>query len=292
MKFLYSLQTSFILFASLMITFLYVPTVRAGMYYDVEIKGAYEDNVVGLLSDKRTGAMGGSGMTAAGGPVMGAGMMPGGPGSSGQSNSDTSATLSAGLGGSTELTSDTSLFLGGSALHTSYSSFTQFNTTTGGLSAGVIQGLGDIVIARLALNYELRRYGDSERDSAAYGASVLFKEKFTPSFWLKESYGYEKNKADTALFTYTGNAAGIRAGILPLPLPQTTILLGYNYLVRDYDEPAGFTVTAHTISLGVEQALAKQWFLDAQYDRQASDSNLPGTNTTDNMVSVGLRYSY
>lgn len=244
------------------------------MYYDVELKGAYEDNVVGLLSDKRTGAAGGSGMPAAGGPVMGAGMMPGGPGSSGQSNSDTSATLSADLGGSTELAPDTSLFLGGSALHTSYSSFTQFNTTTGGLSAGVIQGLGDVVTARLALNYELRRYGDSERDSAAYGASVLFKEKFTPSFWLKESCGYEKNKADTALFTFTGNAAGVWAGLLPFP--ETTILLGYNYLVRDYVEPSGFSVTAQTISLGIEQALAKQWFLGAQYDRQASDFEYSG----------------
>jgi predicted porin len=62
--------------------------------------------------------------------------------------------------------------------------------------------------------------------------------------------------------------------------------------VRDYDQPSGFKVTAHTISLGLSYELVKKWFLNAQYDHQASDSNVPGTNTTDNMFSIGLRYGY
>jgi predicted porin len=45
-------------------------------------------------------------------------------------------------------------------------------------------------------------------------------------------------------------------------------------------------------SVGLEHKLAKKWVLDAQYDHQISDSNVPGTYTTDNIFSVGLRYGY
>ena len=51
-------------------------------------------------------------------------------------------------------------------------------------------------------------------------------------------------------------------------------------------------MTANTVSAGLEHELTKEWFIDAHYDRQASDSNLPGTNSTDNLVSLGVRYSY
>jgi predicted porin len=105
-----------------------------------------------------------------------------------------------------------------------------------------------------------------------------------------ESYDYEMNNADSPLFTYKGNSLSLWAGFLATP--QTTFLLGYSYLVRDYEEPSGFKVTANTISAGLEHELAKKWFLDAQYANQKSDSNVPGTYTTDNIFSIGLRYSY
>jgi hypothetical protein len=281
------------------ILFLYliiVPAVQAGIFYDAAIKGTYEDNVVGLLSDKRGGTAGMSATTGPGTTMMAIGVM--GPGMGGnipqdtgvQSKSDTSINVFADIGVLTEIASGASAFLMGSAQHTFYSSFTEFDSTIGGLSAGVNEKLGDIVSARLAISGGIKRYNDSVRDSSAYSPAVFFKEQFTPSFWLKESYYYEKNNADSALFSYKGNAVGIWSGYLVLP--KTTLLLGYDYLVRDYDQPSGFEVTANTISVGLGHELAKNWFFDAQYAHQISDSNVAGTKTTDNIISVGLRYSY
>jgi predicted porin len=105
-----------------------------------------------------------------------------------------------------------------------------------------------------------------------------------------ESYDYEMNNADSPFFTYKGNSMSIWAGFLVMP--QTTFLLGYNYLARDYDQPSGFKVTSNTVSAGLEHKLAHTWFFEAQYDHQMSDSNVPGTYTTDNIFSVGIRYSY
>ena len=281
------------------VLFLYLiiaPAARAGIFYDVAIRGTYEDNVVGLLSDKRGGT---AGIPATGPGMMGAVMAPGGMGGMGgsipqdtgvQSKSDFSINYFADIGGSTDIASGTYLFLIGSAQHTSYNSFNEFDNTIGGLTAGIDKDLGDIVTVRLAVNGSIKRYRDSQRDGDSFGPIVTFKEQFTRSFWLKESYYYEKNNADSAFFTYTGNFIGIWGGYLVLP--KTTLLLGYNYLVRDYAEPAGFQVTSKTISAGVGHEFAKRWFIDAQYDHQMSDSNVPGTSSNDNIFSLGVRFSY
>jgi hypothetical protein len=273
-----------------------VPTAQAGIFYDFAVKGTYEDNVVGLLSDKR----GGTAATPATGPgMMGKATAPGGMGGMGggipqdtgvQSKGDFSMNIFADIGGSTNIASRTYAFLIGSAQHTSYNSFNEFDNTIGGLTAGIDKDLGDIVTVRLAVNGSIKRYQDSQRDASAFGPIVTFKEQFTPLFWVKESYYYEMNNADSAFFTYKGNFIGIWGGYLALP--KTTFLLGYNYLVRDYDEPVGFQVTAQTVSASVEHEFAKRWFIDAQYDHQMSDSNVPGTSSNDNIFSLGVRFSY
>ncbi len=286
--------------AGFAVLFLYltaVPDARAGIFYDVSVKGTYEDNVVGLLSDKRGGT---AAMPSTGPGMMGAIM--GGPGGMGgmggsipqdtgvQSKGDYSMNFFADIGGSTDVAAGTYLFLIGSLQHTSYNTFTDFDNTIGGLTGGLDKDLGKIVTVRLAINGSIKNYRDSDRDSTSYGPVVTVKEQFTPAFWLKESYYYEKNNADSPFFTYSGNQAGIWGGWLVLP--KTTLLLGYSYLVRDYDQPSGFQVTSNTLSAGIGQELVKRWFLDAQYDRQMSDSNVPGTSSTDNIVSLGVRYSY
>lgn len=284
--------TANVIFGVLFLCLVCVPTAEADIYYNIAIKGVHEDNVVGLLSDKRGGyaAMPGTtGGTMMSG-VMGPGMGPVYTGSSSASNSDSSIGFFADLGVSKTIAQDTSLFLTGSAEHTSYSNFTQFNSTIGGFSTGLTKGFGDMVTAKIAINGLIKRFRDSQRDATAYGVSLAAKEKLSSSLWLKEGYVYEKDDADSPFFTYNGNSLNVWAGYLILP--KTTVLLGYNYLVRDYDEPSGFQVTAQTVSVGLEYELLKKWFIDAQYDHQASDSNVPDTNTTDNIFSLGLRYSY
>jgi hypothetical protein len=275
-----------------------VPAAQAAdIFYDAAIKGAYEDNVVGLLSDKRGGYAGMPATGAGGGVMMAPGMGPGGgmggsiPQDTGtQSKSDTSINIFADIGVLTKISPDTNLFLIGGAQHTSYSSFTQFDFTIGGLSAGVYKGFGDVFSGKFAINGAIKNYQDSQRNSTAYGATLNLRERLTPIFWLRETYDYEQNNADSPLFTYTGNSGSIWAGLSAMH--GTTFLLGYNYLVRDYNEPSGFKVTASTISLGVEHELVKKWYIDARYDHQISDSNVPGTNSTDNIYSIGFRYSY
>ncbi len=121
-------------------------------------------------------------------------------------------------------------------------------------------------------------------------ATASLKERFSPTFWLKENYDYEQNHADSPYYTYTGNAVSIWAGFLVTA--KTTFLLGYSYLIRDYDQPSGFKETANTPSLGLEQKISEKWFLSAQYSHQISDSNVAGTSMTDNIYSIGVRYGY
>jgi len=291
-------SSAIILCLATFIISLAVPAAQAAdIFYDAAIKGAYEDNVVGLLSDKRGGYAGVPVTGAGGGVMMAPGMGPGSgmggsiPQDTGtQSKSDTSINILADIGVLTKINPDTNLFLIGGAQHTSYSSFTQFDFTIGGLSAGIYKEFGEVFSAKAAINGAIKGYQDSQRNSTAYGATLSLKERLTPIFWLKEIYDYEQNNADSSLFTYTGNSGSIWAGWSALP--TTTVLLGYNYLVRDYDEPSGFKVTANTISAGLEQKIAIKWYIDAQYSHQASDSNIPGTSSTDNIYSIGLRYSY
>jgi len=295
-----AVNSAIILCAAIFIMCLVVSAAQAEIFYDASVKGAYEDNVVGLLSDKRGGY---GGMPATGtGPGAGAMMAqkqmgPGGgmggsiPQDTGtQSKSDTSINIFADIGVSTKIKPDTSLFFMGGAQHTSYSSFTQFDFTIGGLSTGIYKEFGDVFSGKLAINGAIKNYQDSQRNSTAYGATLSLRERLTPIFWLRETYDYEQNNADSPLFSYTGNSGSIWAGLSAMP--GTTFLLGYNYLVRDYNEPSGFKVTASTISLGVEHELVKKWYIDARYDHQISDSNVPGTNSTDNIYSIGFRYSY
>ncbi len=266
------------------------PKASAGMFYDAEIKIIYEDNVIGLLTDKR----GGGGMgTGSVGPTMTAvkGMPSNSPGNTGsQSSGDFSANLFADIGGSKDVSKDTALFLVGSAEHTAYDTFTEFNSTIGGLSAGVNRKLSDTVSTRIAVYGKIKKFEDSQRDSTSYGGNLGIKEQISPKFSLKEIYEYEKNHADSSMFTYVGNSIGIWAGLQATP--QTKLSLGYSYLKRDYDEPSGFTATSHTVSAALEHELAKRWYFDAGLDLVTNFSNQPNTTAEDNILSVGIRYSY
>jgi len=272
----------------------FAPVAQAGIFYDVELKGTYEDNAVNLLSDERGNA---TNMPAgAGGGMMGTGdgngnmMQPADAGPAAQAGGDYSMSLFADLGGFTMLAEGAALFLTGSAQRTEYRANTQFDSTIAGLGAGVIKELGDIFTARLSVNGSVKRYNDASRNGSAYGAALTFKEQLSSAFWLKETYDYERNNADSVFFDYKGSSFNIRAGYSALP--YTTVLLGYGLLVRDYDGPSDFRVTANTGTLGLEYEFARKWFASAQYDRQTIDATDFGSSVTDNIFSLGVRYSH
>jgi hypothetical protein len=219
------------------------------------------------------------------------GMPNNSPGNTGsQSSGDFSLNLSADIGSSKDVSKDTALFLIGSAEHTAYNTFTEFNSTIGGLSTGVNRKLSETVSTRIAIYGKIKKFEDSQRDGTSYGGNFALKEQISPKFFLKEIYEYEKNHADSSQFSYVGNSIGIWAGFLMAP--QTKVSVGYNFLQRDYEDPSGFTATSHTISLALEHELAQRWYLDAGYDHVISHSNDPSTTAMDNILSVGIRYSY
>jgi hypothetical protein len=279
--------------------FVFPGNVFAGLLLDAELRLQYEDNVVGLLSDQQKGSVStGAGMT--GGTHMQASSMGGMGGgknnytgsSSGSSRSpgDFSATLFAEAGGYQDVGRDAEVFAKGFASHTSYDTYTDLNSNIGGVSTGISVILSDLLSTRMSVLGKIKRFDDSQRDSTAYAGNLSLKEKLAPSFWLREFGQYEKNSADTSVFSYTGTTIGMEAGYAVMKKTRAT--LGYSYLVQKYDEPSGAEMKTQTAYVSAEQTVTKNWAVSGEYDLQLSKENVTGTSTTDNIFSLALRYSY
>ena len=296
---------------SFLFCFVLFPThIFAGLILDAELRFTYEDNVVGILSDQRgqvSGSSGGLGpmsLRALGfsgkgngqGGYTGSGTGSGSSSSSGTapgsslSPGDFSATLFAEAGGYFDVGKSSSLFAKGFAEHTAYDTYTDLDATIGGISVGMSTGFTEILSGGLSIFGKVKRFGDSARDGNSFGGTLSLRQKFTPSFWLREFGEYERNDANDPFFNYDGTRIGASAGY---SLTQKTlVLLGYNYLLREYDEPAGSNLTAHTAFLSVEYALGRSWAVAGEYDFQASEDNIANTIMRDNIYSLSLRYSY
>jgi hypothetical protein len=282
----------------IMLGFLLFPsTGQAGLILDAEIRLTYEDNVIGILSDQNAGQIGQrGGMSSAG--VMQAG----GPGGGGKnlytgmstttsgSTGDLSGTVSAAIGGYSDAFSDSTIFIKGFAERISYDTYQDLDATIGGVSTGITTQLSKSITARLSLIGKVKHFQDSQRSGNSYGGEVGLKEKLTQDLWFRQFAEYEKNGADSTLFRYAGIKTGIRAGY---DLTRTTVAaVGYTYLVQDFDEPAGAVLRTGMAFVTVEQALSRTWFLSAEYALQSSRDSTSGTDATNNVYSLALRYSY
>jgi hypothetical protein len=289
-------RPGFILFGLMIIACLSPGRAFAGMILNAELKLTYEDNVVGLLSDQQRG------QSASGGGMPGVMLAPGmggmgggntrytGAGSSTQSPGDFSATLSAEAGGYQSVGKSSEVFAKGFADHTSYSTYTDLDATIAGVTTGINMGLSNAISARFAILGKVKRFGDSQRDSTSYGGNVSLKEKLDPVLWIREFGEYEKNNADTSTFSYSGTTIGVSAGY---SLSRNTIAsVGYSYLVERYNEPSGAEIHTNSLFLSAEHTLRKSWIVAGEYDLQISKVTATGTNNTDNIFSVALRYSY
>lgn len=273
--------------------------VFAGLILDAELRLQYEDNVVGLLSDQQRGGVSTGAGTAGGMAMLASGMGGTGGGksnytgsSSGSSQSpgDFSATLFAEAGGYQDVGRDAEVFAKGFASHTSYDTYTDLNSNIGGASTGISVILSDLLSTRMSVLGKIKRFDDSQRNSTAYAGNLSLKEKLTPSFWLREFGQYEKNSADTSVFSYTGTTIGIDASYAFTTKTRAT--LGYSYLFQKYDEPSGAEMKTQTAYVSAEQTVRKNWAVSGEYDLQLSKENVTGTSATNNIFSLALRYSY
>jgi len=225
----------------------------------VDLKGTYEDNIIGSAAD-----IGKDG--------------------------DYYSALTASLGGYHGIGANTYLFLKGDAGGYLYSKYTDLNATVVGINGGVYKDFTDRVAAQLTLKGKKKEFKDSRRSSVAYGGSLEVKEQVSPEFWLKQGYEFEKNDADDALFTYRGHFFGAWAGYMVFP--KTTLTGGYSYLSLKYEEPSNFRDEFHTVSFGVSMELLKKVHLYGNYSRQFINSSVSEKGRTNNIYTLGLLYGF
>lgn len=285
-----------LIMAMIMLGFLFFPaTGQAGLILDAEIRLTYEDNVVGILSDQNSGQIGmvsASAMQAVslGGLGGGKNLYTGMTTTTSASPGDFSGTVSAAIGGYADVFSESSIFIKGFAEQTSYEAYRDLDATIGGVSTGITTQLSKSISARFSLIGKVKHFQDSQRNSNSYGGVVNLMEKLTQDLWLRQFAEYEKNMADSSIFSYAGTKAGISAGYGLTG--KTVAAIGFSYLVQEFDEPAGAELRTGTAFLTVEQALSRTWFLSAEYDLQTSRDGTSGTKATNNIYSLALRYSY
>ena len=252
-------QAVSILFLLLASFVLVVTSAYGALTMDAGVKGVYEGNINGASSDANK-------------------------------ENDFYTIVSAGIGGYTEVSQGAFLFVRGDAASYYYNEYSDLDVKQAGISAGVYKELNDFLSVQIALKGKVKEFKGESRDSNALGGSFEFKQQISPKLWVKEGYEYEKNGANSNLFSYKSHAVGMWTGYLITP--QTILNLGYSYLTRKYDDTDGFKTTSHTISAGVVRELLKRVYLNAGYDLQFNDSNIPNTDYTNNIVSIGVTYSY
>lgn len=274
---------------SLLFAFCARPVAAAETFLNAEVRLTFEDNVVGLLSDKH----GSKNISSSSGnaKTLPAAGMGGGQGkyvgAGSQSPGDMSVTLSADVGKFADLGRDSAVFAKGFAEHTSYDQYTEFDSTIAGAAAGMNHFFSNTLSGRLSLFGKLKRFEDGARNSIAYGGNASLKQKLRPQLWLRESLEYEINNADSSDFSYTGVTIGVGAGYA---LSKKTLVTGgMSYLVQQYDDIASSELTTTTLSLGLDRIWTKTWSLWAGLDVQTSEAD-GSPATTNNIVSFGLRY--
>lgn len=251
-------------------------SASAELILNADARLTFEDNVVGVLSDRRSTS--GGGMLA---PGMGGSAVKQSPG-------DASLTLAAELGADQDSGAFT-LFAKGFAEQTSYNTYSEFDSSIVGVSAGAGYYPAETVSLRFSAFGKLKAYGDSQRNAAAYGASASVKQALAKRFWAREYVQYEQNHADTPDFSYTGTTAGVEAGFA---LTQDTLLaLGFSYLAQRYDDAASSVLRTETTSVRIDHALTKQWGAGAALDVQNSRTG-SGPTATDNILSFTVRYAH
>ncbi len=231
----------------------------AGILMDAGFKGVYEDNITGSSAD-----LGKEG--------------------------DYYTAASASIGGYRNIGRGVFAFMRINAEGYLYGRYSELDAAIAGVSGGFYKVFSPVVSASAIVLIKREQYKGEGRSSTAYGGILNLRQQVHPRIWIKESYEFERNAAASDIFSYEGHLPGITASYTIAP--KTTALLGYSYLYRSYNEPAGFRDIFNTLSLGMTREILKKVYLNGSYDRQYISTNLPGTSHVNNVFSLGVSYSY
>jgi predicted porin len=226
---------------------------------DAGLKEVYEDNIVGSAAD--VGKKG-----------------------------DFYTVLAASLGGNRRIGEGTFLFLRATAEGYLYRRYPDLNATIAGLNGGVYKEFNHVLSAAGSLNIKRENFKDSQRSSNAYGGLLNLRQQAQSDLWIKEGYEFTKNKADSSTFSYEAHLLWV--GIGYSIMPKTTATVGYSYLRRTYEEPAGYRNIFHSLSLGLTKEIAEKISVYGNYDRQYISSNHHAATHINNVFTLGLSYSY
>jgi hypothetical protein len=305
---------------------------RAGFTLDLEVREAYEDNVIGLAADNpniistaAAAAAGGAAGEVAAGDKRGSGggggpkalhMRRGGGELNDIPTTVTSTTTSTTAAGGT----------GGTGGQTQTVTAGDFSTNIG-VDAGYAHDVGEITTLLLLASVDYTTYKRYTKFnftivSLRTGFSVDLTDDLTGKVLVGESVKRfnDSNRNANAL----GASISLKERFTPSFWVKGVYSVEQNnadsfldtYLGSSYGLWAGYSLTAKTaVGLGYSyltrdfkntqfRLISKtvsadftwdfygNWSVNVGFDHERGDSNLPGTSTIDNIYSVGLLYSY
>jgi hypothetical protein len=277
---------------------------HAEFYLTAEVQESYNDNVVGLTADTRTGGSGtGGSVSGLSGPSQkgsrggmpgtdgGGGVVSGGTGTTIVDEGDFSTNIYAKIGYEGDLGRTLTAFAEGSIDYSRYSTYSDFNFTIATAGAGLLWRSADRFTVKVTARAKAKDYGNDLRDGSAYGGIISFRERISRLFWSRQFYEIEQNDADSPDYTYFGQTAGIDLGFDITD--NSTLIAAYSYALRDYNGAEPFIkVTSQIASLIWLADITRSWGVTAAYDHEWDDSTVPGTAVSSNIYTLGLRYSY
>jgi hypothetical protein len=246
-------------FSSLFVVALLRQSEAADFSLATDVQGVYEDNI--LLSPADAGKKG-----------------------------DFFSILTVAGSAEKELDSTLSIFLRGDAERYIYKKYTDLNVTALTLSAGASKELGPILSLEASLKGGYQDFSDTERTSKAYGGSIELKQQISFRSWIKEGYEFEKNDANSALFSYTKHSLGIHSGYLLTP--KTLLHFGGGFITIKYENAARDRAYYGTLFAVAIRQLYGKIFANMGYSHQFISTTVPNTGDSNNIYSLGLQYRF
>lgn len=185
----------------------------------------------------------------------------------------------------------TDYFIGQVGVQTSsYDKFNNLNSSMLVGGAGFYRQLSPTWSGQVMGRAFRRDTRQHERDSNGVGASLEIKKQLNQALWVKGLADYEDSKANLRSFSYSGATYGVHLGYLPRA--DTFVNLGYSHSARDFNSVVTFNTTTQTLFTEVTERLSKNWYLSGGYAYMKNDSNFAGTAYTNQVLSLGVSFSY
>ena len=187
---------------------------------------------------------------------------------------------------------ETTYFIGQVGANASkYSTYSSLDNSSVMASVGLYQQLSSSWSGTVTGSGFSRTTQLDANNAKGNGATLEIKNQLSETVWVKGSAAYNSSNTNLDKNSSSGKTYGLSMGYMPLQ--DTFLSLGYSRSVTDFKNTAPFfQATSQTLYADVTQRLAKNVFLNGGYARQNNESNNAGSASNNNIVSLGLNFSY